>query len=284
MKTERKAPLFGPGGNSESFRLLKKTTLEAPRWLAENGLDAYEYEAGRGFTGSPELLSLIGQNARAAGIYTSLHAPYFISLSGIVTETRLKSIDYIAESVDAAVRLGADTVVVHTGSAAKITRREAVALAKDTLYKTLEAIPDNGVTIGLETMGKINQLGTLDEVLELCALDKRLQPVVDFGHMNARELGNCFCTEDDYLRVFESIANALGDNSAKNLHCHFSKIEWTSAGEKKHLTFEDNVYGPDFRPLMRVLKHEDLTPTIICESAGTQAEDAYLMKEYYLSL
>jgi len=102
--------------------------------------------------------------------------------------------------------------------------------------------------------------------------------------MNARELGECFKTEDDYLRVFDMIANTLGESSAKNLHCHFSKIEWTSAGEKRHLTFEDEVFGPDFRPLMRVLRREGLTPTIICESAGTQAEDAFIMKEYYKSL
>jgi deoxyribonuclease-4 len=275
---------FGPGGNSDAFRLLKKTTLDAPRWLAEQGLDAYEYEAGRGFTASEDILRQIGKNAKEAGIYTSVHAPYFISLSGVVTETRLKSIGYIEESIRAAECLGADTVVVHTGSAAKITRQEAMHLAADTLYKTLEAIPDNGVVIGLETMGKINQLGTLAEVIELCKISPRLQPVVDFGHMNARELGNYFTSEDDYLRVFDAIANALGDDSAKNLHCHFSKIEWTGAGEKRHLTFEDSTFGPDFSPLMRVLHREKLTPTLICESAGTQAEDAYQMKQYFLSL
>ena len=284
MKTERKNAFFGPGGNSDSFRLLKKTTLDAPDWLAENGLDAYEYEAGRGFTAPSDMLTLIGQNAKRAGIHTSVHAPYFISLSGIVTETRLKSISYIEESLHAAERLGADIIVVHTGSAAKIARREAVELAKDTLYKALEQIPDNGVYIGLETMGKINQLGTLEEVLELCRLDKRLQPVVDFGHMNARELGECFRSEDDYLRVFDEIEKVLGYHSAKNLHCHFSKIEWTNAGEKRHLTFEDKTFGPDFRPLMRVLRREGLTPTVICESAGTQAEDAYSMKLYYQSI
>lgn len=284
MKQNRKSAVFGPGGNSESYRLLKKNTLDAPAWLAENGLDAYEYEAGRGFTASFDMLSLLGENAARAGIYTSVHAPYFISLSGVVTETRLKSIGYIEDSVNAALCLGADTIVVHTGSAAKITREEAMSLAKDTLYKTLEAIPDNGVVIGLETMGKINQLGTLDEVIELCSMDKRLQPVVDFGHMNARELGQCFLSEDDYLRVFDRIAKRLGEDSAKNLHCHFSKIEWTGAGEKRHLTFEDATFGPDYRPLLHVLRREKLTPTIICESAGTQAEDALLMKKYYESL
>jgi len=284
MKEGRVRPLFGPGGNSEAFHLTRKTTVQAPAWLAEIGLDAYEYEAGRGFTASETVLKQIGIEARMAGIYTSVHAPYFISLSGVNPETRLKSISYIDESVRAAAWLGADTVVVHTGSAAKITREEAMRLAADTLYHTLEEIPDNGVVIGLETMGKINQLGTLEEVIELCKIDPRLQPVVDFGHINARTIGEAFRSEDDYLRVFDAIGNALGDDSAKNLHCHFSKIEWTGAGEKKHLTFEDNVFGPAFEPLMHVLHREKLTPTIICESAGTQSEDAYAMKQYFMNL
>ncbi len=284
MKQGRTAPYFGPGGNSDSFRLSKLSTVNAPFWLAERGLDAYEYEAGRGVSASDEVLRLLGENAREKGIYTSVHAPYFISLSGVVPETRLKSVDYIRESLHAASLLGADTIVVHTGSAAKITREEALRLAADTLYVTLEALDPKDTYIGLETMGKINQLGTLDEVVALCKMDKRLHPVVDFGHMNARECGGFFKTGDDYLRVFDTIANALGDEVARNLHCHFSKIEWTAAGEKRHLTFEDTEFGPDFAPLVRVLKREGLTPTIICESAGTQAEDALAMKQYYLSL
>lgn len=284
MKKGRTRPLFGPGGNSDRFRLARKQTLEAPKWLSKQGLDAYEYEAGRGFSAGKESLATLGERAFDAGIYVSVHAPYFISLSGIVPETRLKSISYIRESLEAAEVLGADTIVVHTGSAAKITRNEALLLAQDTLVKALEETSESSITIGLETMGKINQLGTLEEVLALCKIDKRLQPVVDFGHMNARELGECFKSEDDYLRVFDKIEKALGYDSAKNLHCHFSKIEWTSAGEKRHLTFEDEIYGPDFRPLMHVLHREGLTPTIICESAGTQDLDALLMKSYYDSL
>ena len=280
----RERALFGPGGNSESFQREKQKTLNAPIWVKNRGLDAYEYEAGRGIATSDEVLRAIGAQAKAEGIHMSFHAPYFISLSGVVTETRLKSISYIAESLHAASLLGADTVVVHTGSAAKITREEAMRLAADTLARTLSEVETGGVFIGLETMGKINQLGTLDEVITLCKLDERLRPVVDFGHMNAREIGHYFEAEDNYRFVFDKIANTLGDGVARNLHCHFSKIEWTNAGEKRHLTFEDTVYGPAFEPLMEVLYKDGLTPTIICESAGTQAEDALAMKQYYASL
>ena len=274
---------FGPGGNSESFyEEGHKGTVEAPAWVKAKGLDAYEFEAGNGLNAGEATLRKIGDEAAANGVLMSFHTPYFISLSGVEEEKRLKSIDYIKKSLWAAELLRADTIVVHSGSAAKITREEAMRLASDTLSRAVCEIGETNVRIGLETMGKLNQLGTLDEVIELCKISPRLIPVVDFGHLNARDLGNVFVSEDDYKRVFDKIGSSLTDEVAKNLHCHFSKIEFTSGGEKKHLTFEDTVYGPDFSPLAKVLYENNLTPRIICESAGTMAEDALEMKKMYI--
>lgn len=276
---------FGPGGNSEAFKLAGgKSTLDAPRWLDSIGLDAYEYEAGNGIAGSPAMLSSIGREAEKYNIKMSFHTPYFISLSGVEEEKRLKSIKYISDSLAAAKLLGAKTIVVHTGSAAKISRDEAMRLAADTLVRTLAAVDTYGIKIGLETMGKVNQLGTLAEVLELCRIDSALVPVVDFGHMNARECGGVFSSADDYMRVFDKIDRAMGAEVATNLHCHFSKIEWTGAGEKKHLTFADSIYGPDYEPLIEAIVKNSLTPTIISESAGTQSDDSLTMKKYYEEL
>ena len=276
---------FGPGGNSDAFRAAGFfSTLDAPRFVFDTGLDAYEYEAGNGLSANPKLLLAIGEEARKYNIKMSFHTPYFISLSGVVEEKRLKSIDYIRQSLDASHLLGASTIVVHSGSAAKITRDEAMRLASDTLVRTLSSVDTYGIKIGLETMGKKNQLGTLDEVLELCRIDSAFVPVVDFGHLNARDLGSVFLKRDDYMRVFDKISSRLGADVAENLHCHFSKIEWTDAGEKRHLTFDDSQYGPSFEPLMECIAKERLSPTIICESAGTQSDDALAMKKYYNSL
>ena len=279
---ERKEPFFGPGGNCEAFYASgAKATKDAPVWVKSIGLTAYEYEAGRGVSVGAGVLTEIGQAAKTAGVHMSLHAPYFISLSGTDPDTRLKSVSYIDKSLWAADLIGADTIVVHCGSCAKITREEAMRLSADTLEKTLATVGYPNVIIGIETMGKKNQLGTLSEVIELCKMDARLRPVVDFGHLNARDCGGVFTTPDDYRRVFHAIGEALGDDVARNLHCHFSKIEWTDAGEKRHLTFDDDVYGPSYEPLMEALVRDSLTPTIICESAGTQAYDALAMKKYY---
>lgn len=278
----RKQAIFGPGGNSESFYAAgHKSTVEAPAFLHALGLGAYEFEAGNGLTAGEKTLRAIGEQANKYGIEMSLHTPYYISLSGTDPEKRLKSIGYIERSLQAAAWLGADTIVVHSGSAAKISREEAMALASDTLRKTIETVGDTPIHIGLETMGKLNQLGTLDEVISLCQLDPHFYPVVDFGHMNARERGGFFPDVDSYRRVFDAVANGLGDDKARFMHCHFSKIEFTDAGEKRHLTFADSVYGPWFEPLAEALVKDDLYPRIICESAGTMAEDALFMQLTY---
>ena len=276
---------FGPGGNSDAFRLAGfSSTVDAPAWVSSIGLDAYEYEAGNGLSAGPSILREIGRRASLHNVKMSYHTPYFISLSGVVEEKRLKSIDYIKQSIEAAHLLGAGTIVVHCGSCAKISRDEAMRLASDTLVRAASSLDTYGIKIGLETMGKINQLGTLDEVLELCRIDSCFVPVVDFGHLNARDLGGVFKSADDYLRVFDRIASRMGSSVAENLHCYFSKIEYTDSGEKKHLTFADTVFGPDYEPFVEAIVKGNLSPTVICESAGTQSDDALAMKTLYKSI
>ncbi len=277
------AALFGPGGNSESFYAQGyKHTVQAPAWIRSLGLDAYEYQAGNGITAGDETLAKIGEAAKEAGIKMSIHAPYFISLSGVEIEKRLKSIDYIRKSLHAAKLLGADTIVIHAGSAAKISRDEAMRLASDTLYKAAQEFEGESVHFGIETMGKVNQLGTLYEVIELCKVADIYYPVVDFGHLNSRNIGAYYKNEDDYKRTFETIGEKLGDAYAQTLHCHFSKIEYTGSGEKKHVRFCDEGYEPPYEPLCNYIARAGLEPRIICESASTMADDALLMKKCYM--
>lgn len=276
--------LFGPAGNSVSFYDEgNRSSLQAPAWIASRGLDLYEYQCGKGVAVSEETCLALAKEAEKHNISLSLHAPYFISLSSVDPEKRLKSVNYILQSLRAASAMGAKLIVVHTGSAAKITRTEAMSLAADTVYLACDAAAKEGlshVDIGLETMGKINQLGTLDEVLTLCRLDRTLRPVVDFGHLNARD-GGAIRTEDDFNRIFDTIATTLSPEHAQNLHVHFSKIEYSAGGEVKHLTFDDTKFGPSPELFASVIAKLNLSPSVICESAGTMAEDAKYLKEMY---
>lgn len=280
-------PKFGPAGTSDSFTAMGyKSSLDVPEYIVKMGLDCFEYQCGRGVNIGEDKAKSLGKLAADAGVYLSLHAPYYISMSSLEEEKRLNSVNYIIASAKAVNAMGGERIIVHTGSCGKISRAEALELACDTMKKALEALDSEGlghIHICPETMGKVNQLGTLDEVLELCSLDERLIPCIDFGHLNARDLG-CFKTFADVERVFTAIKDKLGTDRLKNFHSHFSKIEYTAGGEKRHLTFEDDKFGPDYEPVMELTLKYGCDPVFICESAGTQAEDAHTMKEYYLSL
>lgn len=275
---------FGPAGNSDSFSTKYKSTADAPSYLKELGLDWYEYQCGRGVRVSDKTAQTVRSAAERNGIGLSIHAPYFISLSSVEEEKRENSIKYILQSCDAAMRMGADRIVIHSGSCSKISREEALELAKETLIKARKQAVEQGfeaIHFCPETMGKVNQLGTLEEVLELCKLDETFIPCIDFGHLNARTFGG-IKTASDYEAMIVKVADAIGEDRLKMFHSHFSKIMYTNpGGEKKHLTFEDKEYGPDFEPLMEIISRKNLSPVFICESAGTQAEDALTMKQCY---
>ena len=274
---------FGPGGNSVDFPY--KSSLDAPGWLASLGLDLYEYECGRGVNISEENARELGNRARQAGIGLTLHAPYFVSLANPDSESLKKTVGYILSACRAADWMGATRVVVHSGSLMKRTRREAQEISLRSMVEVIRVCDGEGyghITLCPETMGKINQLGDLDEVLEMCELDERLLPTVDFGHLYARSLGADEGTEA-CIRILDRMKEVLGEERASRFHSHFSRIAFTpKGGEKCHVTFENNEgFGPDPEPLMAELAKRGWSPTIICESAGTQAQDALTMKRLY---
>ncbi len=274
--------ILGPAGNCEEFyENGHKSSLEAPDWVRQNGLGAYEYQCGKGVKISLEAARKLGECAKNAEIALSVHAPYYISLSSTESEKRDKSIDYILKTLEAAKAMGAKRIVVHSGTAGSITRREAMELAKDTLTRSLDAARSAGfgdIFICPETMGKVKQLGSVDEVAELCLLDERLIPTIDFGHVNSMTLGG-LKTMADYERVFDVLSNKLGKWRGKNFHAHYSRIEYTNAGEKKHHRFDETEFEPEFDPIAEIIAKRNLSPTIICESRGTQTRDAAEMQK-----
>ena len=275
--------IFGPAGNAENFP--HKSSAQAPGWLRQLGLDCYEYQCGKGVHVGEDTARKVGQAAREAGIALSLHAPYFINLANPDPAALDKTIGYITGACLVADQMGAKRVVIHSGALMKRTRREALDTALASLKQVIRACDEAGfghLTLCPETMGKINQLGDLDEVLELCRVDARLIPCVDFGHLYARTLGELdggAAMED----ILDKLERALGEERAGRFHSHFSHIQFTlNGGEKCHRTFaDDGGYGPAWEPLAAAVARRGWSPTFICESAGTQAEDALTMKHVY---
>ena len=279
---------FGPAGTAESFKAMGyKKSVQLGEYLEKFGLDHFEYQCGQGVRVTASTAEEIGKALAEKGITVSIHAPYFISLSSVEEEKRDNSINYILQSAAAVKAMGGDRIVIHSGSCSKMTREEALELAKSTMKKAREALISEGlenVRCCPETMGKINQLGDLREVMEICKVDDSFIPCIDFGHLNARTFG-AIKGKPEYAAILDTIKNELGSEREKIFHSHFSKIEYTEkGGEKRHLTFEDTVYGPQFETIMELVYERGLSPIFICESAGTQTEDARAMKKYYKNL
>ena len=278
---------FGTAGTSDSFAALGyKNSLDIPAYTAEMGLDAFEYQCGHGVRLGLEKAARMAAEAAAQDIRFSVHAPYYISMSSMEEDKRLNSVHYLLQSAAVCKALGGRRIVFHSGSCGKQSREAALEKALDTMRRAQEALDEAGysdMTLCPETMGKIGQLGTLDEVLALCRVDARITPCIDFGHLNARTLGG-IQTKADYAALLDRLADALGDERAKRFHVHFSRIEFSKGGEKRHWTFAETQFGPEPAPLLELLAERKLAPVMICESAGTQAEDARWMKEVWQNL
>lgn len=282
--TTRAEALFGPAGNCEAFHAAgNRSTVQVFAFLASHGLTAYEYQCGRGVRVSEEAAVAIRRQAEEYGITVSLHAPYFISLASAEEDKRDNSIRYILDSARAVSLMGGDRIVVHPGGLGGRSREEATALATDTLLRAQQALDAEGLShvhICPEVMGKINQLGDLSEVLAFCQAEERFIPCVDFGHLNSRT-GGTLTDAAAFGEVIDRMEQAIGRERVRCFHSHFSKIEYTVGGEKRHLTFTDTVFGPDPAPFTAMLAARRLTPTVICESAGTQTADAAAMQRLY---
>lgn len=275
---------FGPAGNSDAFYAAGyQSSWQAPAWLSAMGLTAYEYSFGRGVSLKDEMAEKIAVNAREYGIAVSAHAPYFINLSNPDPEKREKSFRYITESARLVRLLGGDRVVVHVGAEMKLDRAEALENCRRGLieaYRRLDDLGLSGVHLCPETMGRFGQIGDLAETLDFCLLDERMIPCLDFAHLHARDQGALRGTED-FARVLDRAEGALGLPRARTMHIHFSTIEYTQKGEKRHRTFAEAEFGPRFEHLAPLLWERAYQPRIICECHGTMAEDAKAMLDIY---
>ena len=278
---------FGPSGNSESFYALGYAhTEQAAKFVKERGLNCFEYSFGRGVRITEAKALAINEAFAREGVEISVHAPYFINFANPDDEMAAKSYGYVLDSAKACKLMGGKRIVFHPAAQGKANRFEAVDLTEERLKILREYIYLNNLQDMIfcpETMGKLAQIGTIEEVTRFCKVDEVFTPCVDFGHINAREQG-ALKSVDDYKSRLSYMIDELGFERMQNLHIHFSKIMYSAKGEVKHLTFADSVYGPEFEPLAIALKDLRLQPFIVSESDGTQVEDAMEMRAIYEKL
>ncbi len=280
-------PRFGPAGVPLTFKLMKPSLEDIPLLLREEGLDAFEYEAiywGAKPQVKKEDAQRLGLRARENDVWLSLHGSYFVNLCGekkIVEASKKRLI----ACATAAEWMNAHVVVFHPGFYGKRPRELAFKRSLEALSEVVECLKALGikdVRMGPETMGKSSQLGSLDEVLRMCEEVEQTQLVIDWSHLHAREVG-FFRALGDFRRVVETVENRLGTEAARNMHCHFAKIEFTDKGERRHHALEEERYGPDFAMLAKIIVEFKLRPVVISESPLLDV-DAMKMRDILQSL
>jgi len=260
---------FGPAGVPPMFRLMGATTLDVPKLLNEEGLDAFEYQASR-WGAKPQIklqdAQKLGEEARKNDVKLSMHGSYFVNLSG-KKEVVEASKQRLIACATAADWMGAYVVVFHTGFYGKFEKDYAFKTCLTALKEVSAEIKSLGlkVKLGPETMGRKFQVGTLEEILTINQEVEGTQLVIDWGHLHALHQGTLNRIED-FRAIAEKVEEKLGTQTLRSMHCHFSKIEFSSQGEKRHHTLDEEKYGPEFRMLAEVIVDFGLHPTMICET------------------
>jgi deoxyribonuclease-4 len=251
------------------FRLLGANTVDTPKLLREEGLDAFEYQAVR-WGATPQIkqtdATKLGEEAKKNDVRLSMHGSYYINLAGkrdVVEASKQR----LLAGATAADWMGAYVMVFHTGFYGKFDKEYALKTCIDTLKEVSAEMKDRGlkVKLGPETMGKKSQVGTIDEIIAINQQVEGTQLVVDWGHLHALHQG-AFKTADDMRKIAEKIELELGTQTLRNMHCHFSKIEYTTQGERKHHILDEPGFGPEFRLLAEVILDFGMHPTIVCET------------------
>jgi deoxyribonuclease-4 len=263
-------PRFGPAGVPPTYAFMKATLADVPRLLRVEGLDAFEYEAIR-WGQKPQIkrehAEELGRAAVQNDILLSVHGSYFINFCGENAVVEASKRRLIA-CASAAEWMGAYLVVFHPGFYGKGVRsevfRNCLEVLKD-VVKRMQQVGINNVRIGPETSGKPTQVGSLEEVLEICHEIDRTQLVIDWSHLHARDHGR-LKTLEDFRNVLEIAEDRIGIEPVKDMHCHFSKIEFTGKGEKRHHVLEEQQFGPDFEMLAKIAIDFKLRSVFICES------------------
>ena len=262
---------FGPAGYPPG----SKTPKDALDTIKGLGLDALEVEFVRGAKISEEKAKDTGALAKKRDIRLSAHAPYFISFNSENQETRDKSIQWVMDTVHAAHNLGAYLIVIHAASYGK-TPETATESVIDGLLKCREIMDDEGiddVILGIETMGKKGQWGTLKEISEVMDNVPGTHPVLDVAHVHARGEG-WLKSEKEMKELTDEFFDLAGEIP----HFHISCIKYGDKGEISHLPLE--AADPDMQKLANVLRDCKRDCTFICESP-LQERDAVVFRDMF---
>ncbi|MBN2101353.1 MAG: TIM barrel protein [Candidatus Aenigmarchaeota archaeon] len=256
---------LGPAGSPS----VSGSVIDGIKVVRQIGLNSMEVEFTFGVRMSNENAKEAGKIAKKNNVRLSVHAPYYINLCN--PEKLADSKKRILDSCERAHHMGATIVVFHPGFYQNLRKEEAFERVKRACIDLEKTIRKKkwDVILGLETTGKHTQFGSLDEIIRLSKEIKVCEPVVDWAHIYARNNGVI-----DYRDIIRKVAKLNIDV----IHSHFSGIEFSEKGEKRHLPISSGT--PPFDKLADAILKSKHDINIICESPELE-DDALLMKDIF---
>jgi len=266
---------YGPGGLPEA-----PTFEEAFAALRAEGYRACEIGFVSGFWLDYETAPLFGAAAAAADVVLSVHAPLAAFMGHADRGKKFKmALGMLDHTAGLAQACGARLIVFHPGFLLGRERKQAIADVVDQLGDLRERLEGKGrlVPFGVEVMGRVRDLGTVDDVLAIAAQVDFVRPVLDFAHMHATSDG-AFTDVDPFASALEATDNVIEPGAP--FHIHFSDIAYANRNETKHLPYGEGTLRAE--PLREALARFERPATVISESpdeASTQAIGAVLLDE-----
>jgi len=255
------------------------TSINGILRVKELGLDAMELEFVRGVRMSDDMAYKVRNVSEAAKIVLTAHAPYYINLNSPDKSKVEASINRILDTARVAFKAGGWSIVFHPAYYGKDSAEAVYDRVKEALKRVIKTLKDEGIEIWVrpETSGAVAEFGTLEEVVKLSQEIENVLPCVDFAHIHARNKGK-YNSYDEFTRIFEYLEKELGKEVLKNMHMHFSGIEYGDKGEIKHLNLEESDFK--YKELAKALKDYSIEGVIISESPNIEG-DAMLLKRIY---
>jgi len=251
----------------------RESAEEAFDILLERGYSACEIDFESGFWMDYPFAERVGELAREHDIALSVHAPLFGFMGHLEASGRkfTSAVGALDRSAGIATACGAEVVVFHPGFLLGRGREDALDAVVEqlgTLRERLEG-KDRAVTFGVEVMGRVRDLGSLDDVVEISRRTTWVRPVLDFAHMHATSDG-AFHAADSFTEALRAVDEVL--DSEAPFHIHFSDIAFANRNETKHLPYGEGTLRAD--PLRDALDAFERPATVISESPDERSSQA----------
>jgi deoxyribonuclease IV len=240
--------------------------------LVERGYDACEVDFEGGFWMDWDFAARLGELAREAGIALSLHAPIPAFLGHLDKGKKYRmAVGMLDHSAGIAVACGAAPVVFHPGFLLERERADALAAVVEQLGELRERLEgkDRAVPFGVEVMGRVRELGSIDDVVEISQRLDWVRPVLDFAHMHATSDG-AFTDVERFADVLAAADEVIEEGAP--FHVHFSDIQFANRNETKHLPYGEGTLRAE--PLGEALERFDRPATVISESPNEESHQA----------